>query len=487
MRRFYLLLVLLGCTWFTLPASGQSKLILVGQPSPEELLIRVDSQAHIDYGFSYPLTYIVRLPFQQSGLRAYYRYNQGTPWLLLPEKSSEEFFNGVKAARFATAEQSAYLSIEFSAGSDSLFLKITDAARNSLPLVFGGISTYYDNREMAVTGSADDMAGWSKAKFQRTLNITRSYRLWFTCGINSGGADASVYRYIQAQLDSGYVEAACHSRSHPGLPYPDYDSEITGNKEDIINKLVLPASFTAGDREYVYTWIAPNGTVDDQVTARLIANKFLFNRLYVSNFFGFADWNPASGMYRYAGVTRAFDPPRSQLGWGIGTNSVSDLNGAFDKALAQKSVYHVMCHPNVVEWDKPYPTQHLAYISNRKDVWYVGVGHLYLYHLAQTSTQAESSVLEDPATRPESLALLQNYPNPFNPQTTIRYRLATPAEVELAIYNERGERVAVLAQGMQGAGEYRVLWQGGGLAAGVYFCRLRSADQVLTRKMLLVR
>ena len=56
---------------------------------------------------------------------------------------------------------------------------------------------------------------------------------------------------------------------------------------------------------------------------------------------------------------------------------------------------------------------------------------------------------------PMETALLPNYPNPFNPETWIPYDLAEDSEVDIHIYNVRGESVRRLSLGFQGAGTYR--------------------------------
>ena len=87
----------------------------------------------------------------------------------------------------------------------------------------------------------------------------------------------------------------------------------------------------------------------------------------------------------------------------------------------------------------------------------------------------------------EDFALEQNYPNPFNPETTIRFAVPKTAEVQLAVYNARGQEVARLVDGTMTAGTYLVDWNAADLASGVYFYTLRSAGQSLTRRMLLVK
>jgi hypothetical protein len=74
---------------------------------------------------------------------------------------------------------------------------------------------------------------------------------------------------------------------------------------------------------------------------------------------------------------------------------------------------------------------------------------------------------------PASARLDQNYPNPFNPSTEIRYALPADAQIRLSIYNILGERVAVLRDGREAAGEQSVSWRPDG-PSGTYICRLQA-------------
>jgi hypothetical protein len=84
-------------------------------------------------------------------------------------------------------------------------------------------------------------------------------------------------------------------------------------------------------------------------------------------------------------------------------------------------------------------------------------------------------------------ALDQNYPNPFNPRTTIHYTLKSRGKVRLAVYDLMGREVAVLVNGIQNAGPQEVVFSGADLASGVYFYRLQTANEVMTKKMALVK
>ena len=95
---------------------------------------------------------------------------------------------------------------------------------------------------------------------------------------------------------------------------------------------------------------------------------------------------------------------------------------------------------------------------------------------------------------PQTLTLDPNYPNPFNSATVIGFALPAAADVDLAIFNLAGQRVATLAEGVRETGTYTVHWDGRDgdgreLASGVYLYRLQTGDgqQVVTRKLVLVR
>jgi hypothetical protein len=88
--------------------------------------------------------------------------------------------------------------------------------------------------------------------------------------------------------------------------------------------------------------------------------------------------------------------------------------------------------------------------------------------------------------------LSQNTPNPFNPTTTIAFALAKPAVITLRIYDATGRLVRVLADGRHAAGPQAEVWDarddsGKPVASGVYFYRLDTGTNVLTRKMLLLK
>ena len=83
--------------------------------------------------------------------------------------------------------------------------------------------------------------------------------------------------------------------------------------------------------------------------------------------------------------------------------------------------------------------------------------------------------------------LSQNYPNPFNPLTRIKYSIPQSGAVSLKVYNLLGEEIATLFEGVRQPGDYEATFNGMHLAGGVYFCRLKTANFVKTKKLILLK
>ncbi len=86
-----------------------------------------------------------------------------------------------------------------------------------------------------------------------------------------------------------------------------------------------------------------------------------------------------------------------------------------------------------------------------------------------------------------SYELFQNYPNPFNPSTVIRFSLASRSQVSLVVYNQLGQRIATLLDGMQDTGVHEKVWNASAFPSGVYFYQLKTPDFTSVKKLMLVK
>jgi len=93
---------------------------------------------------------------------------------------------------------------------------------------------------------------------------------------------------------------------------------------------------------------------------------------------------------------------------------------------------------------------------------------------------------------PASIELYQNYPNPFNPNTNIKFDIPRDArggtqDVRIVIYNVLGNEVAMLVNDDLNAGTYEVTWYSDGMPSGVYYYKLYTGENTLTKRMALIK
>ncbi|MDD2331405.1 MAG: FlgD immunoglobulin-like domain containing protein, partial [Candidatus Cloacimonetes bacterium] len=107
------------------------------------------------------------------------------------------------------------------------------------------------------------------------------------------------------------------------------------------------------------------------------------------------------------------------------------------------------------------------------------------YYLLQIKGDHVSQVIEPKL-------YISNYPNPFNPSTTLKFNLPEAGEVNLEIYNVKGQLVKTLVHGNRDAGLHTIVFNGidntgKTVSSGVYFAVLKAQGKVHTRKMLMMK
>jgi len=115
-----------------------------------------------------------------------------------------------------------------------------------------------------------------------------------------------------------------------------------------------------------------------------------------------------------------------------------------------------------------------------------GAGSSDIY-LVQTQADGTVGVEVSASEEPPVFRLNPNYPNPFNPSTKISYIVNGRHPVVVKVYDLLGRDVRTLVDEVKEQGTYEVIFDGDGLASGVYIYRLVSGPFVGQRKMLLLR
>ncbi|PJA26220.1 MAG: hypothetical protein CO189_12020 [candidate division Zixibacteria bacterium CG_4_9_14_3_um_filter_46_8] len=88
---------------------------------------------------------------------------------------------------------------------------------------------------------------------------------------------------------------------------------------------------------------------------------------------------------------------------------------------------------------------------------------------------------------PGATAMAENYPNPFNVSTEIRYLVPAAAQATIDIYNILGQRVETLINSFQEAGWHSTQWDASARSSGLYYFVLKTQDQSVVRKMVVLK
>jgi len=120
-----------------------------------------------------------------------------------------------------------------------------------------------------------------------------------------------------------------------------------------------------------------------------------------------------------------------------------------------------------------------------RDSWKMYRGNIHrngVYDIELLSIDMDKNFL------PEEFFVSQNYPNPFNPTTLVDIHLPEKSNLNVSIFSVTGRLVnTLLNKGVQ-AGAYTISWSGKDqmgqtVPTGIYFMKVVSGDQIVTKKL----
>lgn len=88
---------------------------------------------------------------------------------------------------------------------------------------------------------------------------------------------------------------------------------------------------------------------------------------------------------------------------------------------------------------------------------------------------------------PKEYKLYQNFPNPFNPTTTINFDVIHKGIYKISIYDITGRLIEEVLDSELQPGTYKLNYNAGNLASGIYFYRITSNEFNDIKKMILLK
>lgn len=117
-------------------------------------------------------------------------------------------------------------------------------------------------------------------------------------------------------------------------------------------------------------------------------------------------------------------------------------------------------------------------------------GQEIVFDAVQFKFLSPLSVLRNGDHVPTTISLDQNFPNPFNPVTTIRFSIPqtnSGNNVTLKVFDALGREMTTLVNDQLSAGEYSTSLDATSFSSGIFFYRLQIGNNLLTKKMILVK
>ncbi len=98
-----------------------------------------------------------------------------------------------------------------------------------------------------------------------------------------------------------------------------------------------------------------------------------------------------------------------------------------------------------------------------------------------------NSDINDANALPDNYLVSSNYPNPFNANTVINFNLPSKSSTRVSVYDVLGREVEVLLEDNLNAGKHKVRWQADDYSSGIYFYRIKTDYDLLTKRMILLK
>jgi len=100
-----------------------------------------------------------------------------------------------------------------------------------------------------------------------------------------------------------------------------------------------------------------------------------------------------------------------------------------------------------------------------------------------TSEDAPSNDVPIPITT----SLLPCSPNPFNAKTTIAFKLKTPTQVRINLFDLQGRRIETILTGNFESGRHQISWSAKDKVSGIYIMQMEAESKLFQQRVVIIR
>ena len=88
---------------------------------------------------------------------------------------------------------------------------------------------------------------------------------------------------------------------------------------------------------------------------------------------------------------------------------------------------------------------------------------------------------------PTTFSFQNAYPNPFNPTTTISFQLSHNTNMNISIYDIKGNKITTLLNEFKHAGKHSINWDATNHASGIYIAKMITQEYMHVQKLMLIK
>jgi hypothetical protein len=165
-----------------------------------------------------------------------------------------------------------------------------------------------------------------------------------------------------------------------------------------------------------------------------------------------------------------------------------EMHFGFHAELAYTNNYQIDWKVETIRSDSVYSYGTFDVAFNNED-------RFYLIYRKINSTNNDPNItfqtkqievgIDNNDTHINDFMLYQNYPNPFNNETVISFSIPEPSEIQLNIYNIKGESVDKLISKKMNIGIHSVNFKANVLNSGIYYYQLTVNGKIVQTKSML--
>lgn len=360
-------------------------------------------------------------------------------------------------------------------GSDVMLIHTTDAGANWIPQSVP-ITTFYG--EITFLNAT---TGWACGQNGTLLKSTDGGETWNTLTINMTATLQSVFF---ADENNGWCVGANGKIFHSTDGGTSWTLQNSGSSSYLIrtrflNSMVGWATGIQGTVLYTNdggtTWVTQTSNVNYDVTSISIIDE---NNAWLGSVLG----GGAKSLFDNGAILHTSNAGTT---WEIQYTSSEQVNTvsfvSLEKGWFFGSNGLIM---NTVNGGQSWETQYtgvsnifaVGHMVDEMNGWCTGQDGIIMHNSNAVGINAFESG--------QAAVQLSGSPNPFNGNTTLNFNIAKNSKVEITISDIVGNIVAVLADTEMLAGNHSINWDASSLANGIYFCTLKSGNEVITKKLI---